>query len=144
MNKADRNDRIIEALKVHGTLVGAGRSVGVDRATVRRLVARSDDASAALIDGRQSLLMTRIEQHAERVRRAWWGFCRSLQKHHQMCRDMADGYADMTSDQLSEFEEKVTPVYWAVRDCRRELRARDKAHRRSIHSYVESCEGMGL
>jgi len=144
MSKAERNESIIEALLASGTLSGAARRVGVDRATVRRLVARSEQASEALIEGRRGLLMTRVEQHAGRVQLAWGALCRSRQQHNQMCRDMAERYADMTSDQLAEFEEKLHPVYWEVRDCRRVLRARNKAHRRSLRCYVESYEGMQL
>jgi len=144
VNKAERNEKIVQALRLHGTMSGAARQLGVDRATVRRLVACSAQASEAFVDGHQRLLMTRIKQHSGRVQRAWALLCGSRTRHRQMCRDLAKGYADMTSDQLLQFEAELEPVYLEVRLCLRKLRACDKAHRRSLCRYVEVCAGMEL
>ncbi len=67
VTKAERNDLLRSALRQHGTLIGAAAEVGVDRATVRRLVSKCSDAAVALWEGRKDRIGERIAKHQRRL-----------------------------------------------------------------------------
>jgi hypothetical protein len=142
MNKAERNEQIVEALKRHGELTAAAKAVGVNRGTVRRLVTKSEVASEALLRGKEALLLKRIALHAERVSQAYSDLLFAKEELGLVQRQLREQFASMSAEQLRDWESAAEPRAKLVRAAARELRRIDQVHRRKIARYSETFGGM--
>lgn len=142
MNKYERNERIVAGLYATGTLAGAARHAGVDRGTVRRLLAHHEPASDALVGGRQRLLMARVRGHATKVTAAYQSYRRSHERVQQQRRRLATDYAIMDAEQIRQAEAELLPLVRTQCARLRDLKQRDRRHARSLRRYAEACAGM--
>jgi hypothetical protein len=109
MSKNERNERIIAALRIHGTLAGAAYDTGVHQSTVKRLTKNDERASDALAEGITTRIQERLHKHAERDAQA----AAQLQE--------AAAKADVLRSKLSR--ESVDLDYVAIRELKKELSA---------------------
>lgn len=130
----ERNRRIVEALRAHGTIIGAAKTVGCDRGTVRRLVERDDTARVALLDGASAKEQERIAAIEATI-----ADLKAIVDNGETIiegerRHIIERFTDMTHADVKEAESAIEQTIAATSQGKRKLREMKQRLRQALAS----------